>query len=221
MSSAAEAEVISLYLNAKEAVLLRQCLHDLGHPQPPTPMITDNSTARGIIRGTMKQRQAKAFDMRTNWIRNRSDLQQFNIIWQPGKHDLADYPTKIHSGKHHRLLRPIYLYNHKTSPRTMKGCIRILEDAHPKPVTLPKSVTKSAVTLPKSVTPRAHTAVTRPCVTQGSHVLPHARTLPRSSTQRSHLTSRPHNQSSRSCFLTPLLKKYTAALTLTYTGISR
>ncbi len=34
MSSAAEAELGALYLNAKEAVYLRQILTELGHPQP-------------------------------------------------------------------------------------------------------------------------------------------------------------------------------------------
>jgi hypothetical protein len=34
MSSAVEAEVGALYLNAKEAVYLRQILTELGHPQP-------------------------------------------------------------------------------------------------------------------------------------------------------------------------------------------
>ena len=36
-SSAAEAEVGALYINAKHAVPLRSTLHELGHIQPPTP----------------------------------------------------------------------------------------------------------------------------------------------------------------------------------------
>ena len=73
MSSAAEAEVTSLYLNTKDAVPIRQCLHDMGHLQLATHLTTDNSVTQGIIRGTMKQQQAKAFDIQTNWIRNRCD----------------------------------------------------------------------------------------------------------------------------------------------------
>eukprot|EP00536_Pseudo-nitzschia_multiseries_P019595 jgi/Psemu1/120612/gw1.5697.1.1 len=38
MASAAEAEFASLFLNAREALPIRQCLIKLGHPQPATPM---------------------------------------------------------------------------------------------------------------------------------------------------------------------------------------
>ena len=56
MSSAAEAEVGALFVNAKEAVVIRTTLAELGHPQLPTPIQTDNSTAHGIINGTVKQK---------------------------------------------------------------------------------------------------------------------------------------------------------------------
>ena len=49
MSSAAEAELGALYLNAKEAVYLQQILDDMGHPQPKTPIQIDKTTAEGVI----------------------------------------------------------------------------------------------------------------------------------------------------------------------------
>ncbi len=49
MSSAAEAELGALFINAKEAVHLRRILLEMGHAQPRTPIQTDNSTAEGII----------------------------------------------------------------------------------------------------------------------------------------------------------------------------
>jgi hypothetical protein len=49
MSSAAEAETGALFINGKEAIPLRQTLIELNHPQPPTPIQTDNSTATGIV----------------------------------------------------------------------------------------------------------------------------------------------------------------------------
>ena len=64
MASATEAEVAALYLNAQEALAIRQCLIKLGHPQPPTPLKTDNVTARGIFKGTIEQKRSKAIDMR-------------------------------------------------------------------------------------------------------------------------------------------------------------
>ena len=38
MSSAAEAELGAIFINAKEAIYLRQILTEMGHPQPPTPI---------------------------------------------------------------------------------------------------------------------------------------------------------------------------------------
>ena len=49
MSYEAEAELGGLFINAKEDVHLRNILTEMGHPQPPTPMQTDNSTENGAI----------------------------------------------------------------------------------------------------------------------------------------------------------------------------
>jgi hypothetical protein len=38
MSSAAEAEIGAVFINAKEGTVLRTTLEELGHPQPPTPL---------------------------------------------------------------------------------------------------------------------------------------------------------------------------------------
>ena len=49
MSSAAEAELAALYINTREAIYIRQILTKLGHPQPRTPIQTDNSTTLSVI----------------------------------------------------------------------------------------------------------------------------------------------------------------------------
>ena len=64
MASAAESEVASLFMNAQEAVSKKTYLLEMGHPQPPTKMKTDNMTAQGILTGTIKQKRSKAIDMR-------------------------------------------------------------------------------------------------------------------------------------------------------------
>jgi hypothetical protein len=51
MSSAAEAELGALFINAKTAVSMQQTFQELGHPQPLTPMQTDNATAQEIPLG--------------------------------------------------------------------------------------------------------------------------------------------------------------------------
>eukprot|EP00804_Cyclotella_cryptica_P004305 CCRYP_013516-RB/>CCRYP_013516-RB protein AED:0.47 eAED:0.47 QI:0/-1/0/1/-1/0/1/0/87 len=53
MSSAAEAELGALYINAREVIPLRHLLLEMGHPQPPTPIQTDNSTALGVVTNTI------------------------------------------------------------------------------------------------------------------------------------------------------------------------
>jgi hypothetical protein len=55
MSSAAEAEVGALFMNAKALIPLRIMCEELDHIQPPTPMRTDNNAAEGIMNGTIKQ----------------------------------------------------------------------------------------------------------------------------------------------------------------------
>jgi hypothetical protein len=59
MQSAAEAECGGLYMNAKEAVPMGIILEELNHPQPATPIRTDNSTADGIMNKAVKEKQSE------------------------------------------------------------------------------------------------------------------------------------------------------------------
>ena len=67
MSSAAEAELGGLFFNMKDAAPIRAAPEEMGHPQPPTAIVVDNSTASGIANKTVKQRRSKAVDMRFCW----------------------------------------------------------------------------------------------------------------------------------------------------------
>ena len=79
MASASEAEVAVLFMNAREAMPLRQGLIKMGHPQPPTPMKTNNSTATGIINKAIKQKRSKAMDMRLYWLCDRVRQGMFDV----------------------------------------------------------------------------------------------------------------------------------------------
>jgi hypothetical protein len=105
MSSATEAELGALYINAREAVHIRNILHEMGHPQPPTPMQTDNSTANGVLNNNVQPKRTKAMDMRFHWLRCRMAQAQFRFHWRPGTFNLGDYWTKHHSPAHHRNFR--------------------------------------------------------------------------------------------------------------------
>ena len=101
LSSATEAKLAGLFHKAKEACPMRITLEELGHPQPPTPLQTNNSTACGIANDTVNQRRSKAIDMRFYWIQDRVRQQQFFIYWRKGSINLADYFTKHHAPVHH------------------------------------------------------------------------------------------------------------------------
>ena len=64
VSSAAEAEIGGVYHNAQTAIPIRTILQALNHPQPPTPIKTDNSTANGFIHNNIHQKRSKSWDMR-------------------------------------------------------------------------------------------------------------------------------------------------------------
>ena len=55
VSSAAEAEVASLFHSAQTIVPLRVTVDELGHKQPAKPLRIDNNTASGIMNGTIRQ----------------------------------------------------------------------------------------------------------------------------------------------------------------------
>ena len=113
MSSAAEAELGALFINAKTSVPTRMTLLELGHPQPRTPIQTDNSTAYGLINNKILAKATKSIDMNFHWLRCRDSQGQFRYYWAPGTGNLADYWTKHHPGSHHQNFRPRILTSKK------------------------------------------------------------------------------------------------------------
>ena len=124
MSSAAEAELAGVFINAKNAEMLRQILFEMGHPQPPTPIQTDNTTACGIVTNTVKQRKTRAMDMRFYWLRDRKLQNKYHFYWSSGKYNMGDYYTKHHPPVHHKKHRPTILNNDdSTAANFVQGCI--------------------------------------------------------------------------------------------------
>ena len=132
MSSAAEAELGALYINAREAVHIRNILEEMGHPQPPTPIQTDNSTAEGVVNNKVQPKRMIPMDMRFYWLRCRINQKQFRFHWRPGTTNLADYWTKHHPGIHHKnfrreILTPVNkvqkLFKSGKSGNLLRGCV--------------------------------------------------------------------------------------------------
>jgi len=120
MSSAAEAELGALYINACEAVPQQTTLAEMGHKQPQTPMQTDNTTALGVMNNNIQPRHTKAMDMRLHWLRDREAQHQFCFFWRPGPANRADYWTKHHCTSHHIEKRPEIL-----TPKSVLEALRV------------------------------------------------------------------------------------------------
>ena len=109
MTSAADAELGALYINACKAVPMRNLLNEMGHKQPKTPMQTDNSTALGVVTNNIQPQRTKAMEMRYYWLRCRDAQGQFRYYWKPGPTNLADYWKKHHPASHHIEKQPTIL----------------------------------------------------------------------------------------------------------------
>eukprot|EP00957_Ditylum_brightwellii_P078314 5954674-Ditylum_brightwellii.AAC.1 len=71
----------------------------MGHPQPLTPLITDNNTAHRLTMGTMTPKCSKAVDMHFHWLKKK------------GKSNKADYHGKHHHPKIHQQQQIHYIVN--------------------------------------------------------------------------------------------------------------
>ena len=151
MSSAAKAEVGALFENAQEATVIRLMLEEMGHPQPTTPLETDNTTAHGIINGTVKQQRSWAMDRRFYWIQDRVHQKQFMLVWGPGESNMGDYQTKHHPATHHPKVRPLYVhtpesptYIPRSAERTYRGWVGTRDhDPSSAPVPVPPRASHS------------------------------------------------------------------------------
>jgi hypothetical protein len=103
---AAEAKIGAGYLNCQDAVPIITSHTRLGHPQPPTPMQVDNTTAKGFANGTMIEKKSKAMDMRWHWLKCRACQGQFLVYYRPGKENLADPFTINHTPAHLDVMTP-------------------------------------------------------------------------------------------------------------------
>ena len=144
--SAAEAELAALFLNIKEGKVLRLTLMELGHPQPPTPVHCDNSTAAGIANDSVKKQRSRSMEMRFFWVTDQVKNGTVDVQWHPGLENLADYYTKHFEAGHHRTARPWYLHEPQSvrwlpraaAPKALRGCVGIQEGGYSSKSPLPK-----------------------------------------------------------------------------------
>ena len=124
LASAAETETGGVFHNAQTAIIIRRVLEALGHPQPPTPLRTDNSVANSFVHANIKQRRSKTWDMRWNWLRDKELHDNVKVYWGPGKENEADYFTKHHPPSYHKITRPRYiLQGHNVSQKSLASVL--------------------------------------------------------------------------------------------------
>ena len=110
MASAAEGEYGALLLNGQASTPIITTLIEMNHPQLPTPIQVENSTAVGIANKSIKQKRSKAMDMRFHRIQDRILQEHFNVFWKPGPTNLGDYHSKHHPTPPHIQVRHTNLH---------------------------------------------------------------------------------------------------------------
>jgi hypothetical protein len=100
LASATEAEVGALFNNCQDACMLHTTLDKMGHPQPATPVQTDNGCAKGIVNDFVKQKRSKPLlTCASIGFATESDLANLSCI---GKRALTNHrqicPTYLLSG---------------------------------------------------------------------------------------------------------------------------
>ena len=97
----------------------------MGHPQPPTPVQTDNSMAEGNINVRAQPKQTKVMGMRFHWLCDRSVAQnKFCFYWRARATQLGDYWTK-----HHKKLMEF----RSCQKHGLKGCVKLAKAAQDRP----------------------------------------------------------------------------------------
>ena len=90
VTSAAEAELGTLFLNCCEAKIIRLILSELGHEQPPTHVHCNNKTTVGIANNTDKKQRSHSMEMHFFWVADQVQMGTFDVQWHPGQENLAD-----------------------------------------------------------------------------------------------------------------------------------
>ncbi len=85
VASAAEAELGALFLNCKQATIFWLTLEAMGHPQPPTPINCNNSTAVGIANNTVKHQCSRSMKMRFILVADAVKAGKFDIQYYPSR----------------------------------------------------------------------------------------------------------------------------------------
>ena len=91
ISSAAEAGTGRLFHDTQIAIGIIKILEALGHKQDTIKVNIDNSTAAAFNNSTLKEKKSKTWDMRSSYLNDKTKSNQFQIYWDRGVNNYADY----------------------------------------------------------------------------------------------------------------------------------
>ena len=76
MTSAAGTEIWALFVNTHQASPARNRLEEMGHPHPPTQILTDITTALGFVTRNLQPTAATLTDMYYWFMGDQQDQKQ-------------------------------------------------------------------------------------------------------------------------------------------------
>eukprot|EP00957_Ditylum_brightwellii_P159852 12167824-Ditylum_brightwellii.AAC.1 len=106
---AAEAECGSIFYNSQTAIVIHRILEEIGHPQQPMKVKTDNATANSVVHASMRVKQSKSWDIEYHWPWEATIQEALWIFWDKGANNDVDCFTRHHPPSHHKVQRPRYI----------------------------------------------------------------------------------------------------------------
>ena len=107
----------------------------MGHPQPPTRIQVEYTTANAFSSKTLKQERSKAINMRLYCIQDICSQRKFKTFWISVATNLSGYNTNHYSPARHWLICQKYLHIENLINQLkvclLQGCDSSLVGAHP------------------------------------------------------------------------------------------
>ena len=116
---------------------MKNCLPCFTRTRPPTashthPLWQQDSSRHSKQHG--KKHRLRSMEMQFFWITDQVKRSHYDVKWHPGQENLADYFTKVFTGKHHLAVCPWYLHEENSprslpraaAPATLRGCVGTL-----------------------------------------------------------------------------------------------
>ena len=91
-------------------------------------VVSSAATANAFIHQTMRHKRSKSWDMRYWWLKEKSAESEFQIFWDKGVNNWADYFTKHFAPAVHQVLRQRYV--HRTN-LVIKAVLQTLRNSLP------------------------------------------------------------------------------------------